>query len=135
MKILRRIYRYLRHYEAWAILAFGSMLAFAVTQTTLIGLLQPIVDIGLTPPGATQVVRDHPSREQAVKSTILNFVLHLDKPEGQRGWLGNTVGRANHRFHMWWDSASPKEQFHRILWVLLAAFVINAVAAFFSEYA
>jgi len=135
MKILRRIYRYLRHYKAWAVLAFGSMLAFAVTQTALIGLLQPIVDIGLTPPGATQVVRDHPSREQAVKSTILNFVLHLDKPEGERGWLGNTVGVANDRFHAWWDGASRKEQFHRILWVLLAAFVINAVAAFFSEYA
>jgi len=45
MKILRRIYRYLRHYKAWAVLAFGSMLAFAVTQTALIGLLQPIVDI------------------------------------------------------------------------------------------
>lgn len=135
MKVLRRIYRYLRHYKAWAVLAFGSMIAFAVTQTAMIGLLQPIVDIGLTPPGATQVVRDHPTREQAVKNTILNFVLNRDKPEGERGVLGNTVDEANRRFHAWWDGASRKEQFHRILWLLLAVFVINAFAAFFSEYA
>jgi subfamily B ATP-binding cassette protein MsbA len=135
MKILRRIYRYLRHYKGWAVLAFGSMIVFAVTQTAMIGLLQPIVDIGLTPPGATQVVRDHPSREQTYKNNILNFILDRDKPEGERGWFGNGVDDANRRFHAWWDGVSRKEQFHRILWVLLAVFVINAFAAFFSEYA
>ena len=135
MKVLRRIYRYLRHYMGWAVLAFGSMIAFAFTQTAMIGLLQPIVDIGLTPPGATQVVRDHPSHEQAIKGRILEFVLNRDKPVGERGWFGNSVDDANRRFHTWWDGASRKEKFRRILWVLLAAFVINAFAAFFSEYA
>ena len=135
MKILRRIYRYLRHYKAWAILAFGSMLAFAFTQTAMIGLLRPIVDIGLTPPGATQVVRDHPSHEQAWKNSVADLVLRRDKPEGQRGAVVNAIDDANDRFHAWWDRASRKEQFRRLLWVLLAVFVINAVAAFFSEYA
>jgi len=135
MKVLRRIYRYLRHYKAWAVLAFGSMIAFAVTQTAMIGLLQPIVDIGLTPPGASRIVRDHPSREETVKNSIANFVLELDRPEGRRGVIGNAVTDANRRFHAWWDGVSRKEQFHRLLWALLAVFVINAFAAFSSEYA
>ena len=27
MKVLRRLYRYLRHYKTWAVIAFGSMIA------------------------------------------------------------------------------------------------------------
>src|ERR1700756_1137104 len=110
MKVLRRIYRYLRHYKGWAVLAFGSMIAFAVTQTAMIGLLQPIVDIGLTPPGARQGVRGHRSREERFKNGVPNFVLEPEKPEGQRGVIGNAVTDANHRFHAWWDGASQKEQ-------------------------
>jgi subfamily B ATP-binding cassette protein MsbA len=135
MKVLRRLYRYLRNYKGWATLAFGSMIAFAITQTAMIGLLQPIVDIGLTPPGATQVVREHPSREQAVKNKVANFILRRDTPEGERGVVVNAIDDANREFHRWWDGASRKEQFHRILWTLFFVFVIRAVASFFSEYA
>ena len=53
MKVLRRLYRYLRNYKAWATLAFGSMIIFSVTTTAMIGLLQPIFDIGFTPPKPT----------------------------------------------------------------------------------
>ncbi|HEY2094308.1 MAG TPA: ABC transporter transmembrane domain-containing protein [Thermoanaerobaculia bacterium] len=135
MKVLRRLYRYLRHYKGWALLAFGSMIAFAITQTAMIGMLQPIVDIGLSPPGATQVVREHPSREQTVKNRVADFMLRRDKPEGQRGVIVNALDDANRSFHTWWDGASRKEQFHRILWALFIVFVIRAFASFFSEYA
>src|SRR5258708_34686490 len=60
MKVLRRLYRYLRHYKAWATLAFGSMIIFSVTTTAMIGLLQPIFDIGFTPPKATTPSRKTP---------------------------------------------------------------------------
>jgi subfamily B ATP-binding cassette protein MsbA len=135
MKVLRRLYRYLRHYKAWALLAFGSMIAFAITQTAMIGMLQPIVDIGLTPPGSKQVVREHPSREQAMKNTVANFMLRRDRPEGQRGPVVNAIDDVNRSFHQWWDGASRKDQFHRILWALFIVFVIRAFASFFSEYA
>ncbi|HEX9460831.1 MAG TPA: ABC transporter transmembrane domain-containing protein [Thermoanaerobaculia bacterium] len=57
MKVLRRLYRYLRHYKAWATLAFGSMIMFSVTTTAMIGLLQPIFDIGFTPPKVAATAR------------------------------------------------------------------------------
>ncbi len=61
MKVLRRLYRYLSHYKAWAMLAFGAMVVFAVTTTAMIGLLQPVIDIGLTPSATKRrndIVRD-----------------------------------------------------------------------------
>ncbi|HEY2321318.1 MAG TPA: ABC transporter transmembrane domain-containing protein [Thermoanaerobaculia bacterium] len=135
MKILRRLYRYLRHYKAWAVLAFGSMIAFAFTQTAMIGLLQPIVDIGLTPPSVKQAAPENPSREQKAKTTVANFMLRRDLPEGQRGAIINAIDSTSRRFHDWWDGADRKEQFHRILWALFIVFVVRAVASFFSEYA
>src|SRR5438270_6527361 len=135
MKVLRRLYRYLRNYKAWALLAFGSMIAFAFTQTAMIGLLQPIVDIGLTPPTVKQAAPEHPSREQKTKNEIAKFILRLDRPEGQRGAIINAVDDASRRFHKWWDDATRKEQFHRLLWALFIVFVVRAFASFFSEYA
>ena len=44
MKLLRRLYRYLHNYKAWAIVAFGSMIVFAATQTMLMGLIRPLFD-------------------------------------------------------------------------------------------
>jgi len=133
MKVLRRLYRYLRRYKAWAALAFGSMIIFAVTQTAMIGLIQPIIDIGLTPPGAQ--APQHVSREEATKHRIADAILKRNLPEGQRGWLLNHADQANHRFHAWWDTQSRKEQFRHFLAVLLVVIVLRALASFFSEYA
>src|SRR5882757_1401212 len=100
MKVLPRLYRYLRRYKAWAALAFGSMIIFAVTQTAMIGLVQPIIDIGLTPPSkAPARVETHVSREEAAKSRVLSTVLKRELPEGQRGWIVNHLDQANHQFH------------------------------------
>jgi ATP-binding cassette, subfamily B, bacterial MsbA len=134
MKVIRRLYRYLRRYKAWAALAFGSMIIFAVTSTAMIGLLQPVVDIGLTPPGA-RVRVSHVSREETGKSRVADAVLKRSLPEGQRGWLINHADQANHRFHAWWDKEDAKNQFRRILLALLIVIILRALASFFSEYA
>ena len=135
MNVLRRLYRYLRHYKAWAALAFGSMIIFAVTQTAMIGLLQPVIDIGLTPPSAKPRVETHPSREELAKNRIIDAILEREKPEGQRGWIVNHADQLNHEFHAWWDKANRKVQFRRILLALLTVIVLRAFASFFSEYA
>jgi subfamily B ATP-binding cassette protein MsbA len=134
MKVLRRLYRYLSHYKGWAVVAFGSMVIFAATQTTMIGLVQPIFD-GLTQPSETTRVEAHRSREEALKSGVIDTVLKRDLPEGKRGWIINHVDEAGHRFHGWWDQASRKDQFRRLLIALFIVFLIRAVASFYSEYA
>jgi subfamily B ATP-binding cassette protein MsbA len=153
MKVIRRLYRYLRHYKAWAALAFGSMVIFAVTQTAMIGLVQPIFDIGLTPPAAATrsnvpaaaispkppaSIASQPSRisrEEQVKKGVLDEVLKRELPEGQRGWIVNHFDRANRQFHGWWDPADRKTQFRRILAAMLIVILLRTFASFFSEYA
>ncbi len=134
MKVLARLYRYLRRYKAWAALAFGSMMIFAVTQTVMIALLQPVVDVGLTPPGAHKPV-SRPSREEQAKNRVADAVLKRNLPEGQRGWVINHLDQTNHRFHDWWDKESRKDQFRHILMALFTVIVLRAMASFFSEYA
>jgi subfamily B ATP-binding cassette protein MsbA len=134
MSVIRRLYRYLSHYKAWATLAFGSMIIFAVTQTAMIGLVQPLFD-SLTPPSTRARVEAHPTREEAVKAGVLNTVFKRDLPEGKRGWIIDHIDQANHRFRGWWDAASSKMQFRRLLLALLVVFVLRAFASFFSEYA
>jgi subfamily B ATP-binding cassette protein MsbA len=134
MSVIRRLYRYLSHYKAWATLAFGSMIIFAVTQTAMIGLVQPLFD-SLTPPSTRARVEAHPTREEAVKAGVLNTVFKRDLPEGKRGWIIDHIDQSNHRFRGWWDAASSKMQFRRLLLALLVVFVLRAVASFFSEYA
>jgi ABC-type multidrug transport system, ATPase and permease components len=135
MKVLRRLYHYLRHYKAWATLAFGSMIIFAVTQTAMIGLVQPIFDIGLTPPSSKPRVEAHPSKEEKAKNRVVDAVLVREKPEGQRGWIVNHADQLNHQFHGWWDKASRKTQFRHLLVAMLIVIVLRAFASFFSEYA
>ena len=133
MKVLRRLYHYLRHYKAWATLAFGSMIIFAVTQTAMIGLVQPLFDS--LAPQSTTAREAHPTREEAVKAGILNTLLNRDLPEGKRGWIIDHIDQTNHRFRTWWDAAKSKTQFRRLLLALLVVFVLRALASFFSEYA
>src|SRR5712664_2113177 len=133
MKVVRRLYRYLRHYKAWAALAFGSMIIFAVTQTAMIGLVQPIFDIGLTRPSA-RVEGDH-SREERAKNSVINAVLERDKPEGQRGWIANHADQISQEFHGWWDKAGRKTRFRYLLLAMLIVILLRTFASFFSEYA
>jgi subfamily B ATP-binding cassette protein MsbA len=164
MKVLRRLYRYLRRYKAWAALAFGSMIIFSITTTAMIGLLQPIFDIGLTPPSKTpgevraakesRPVVTRPlapaattprtpvsqapprtSREETLKNLLLDAVLKRDLPEGKRGWIVNHIDQANRQFHGWWDPASLKIKFHRLLAAMLVVIILRTLASFSSEYA
>jgi subfamily B ATP-binding cassette protein MsbA len=135
MKLLRRLYRYLRHYKAWAVLAFGSMIVFALTQTVLMALVRPLFDVVLSPPDtqprAAVVAKHAPGNLQ---SGTLEAMLNRDKPEGQRGWLINGADRAARRLEGWWNE-SPEEKARKVLTALLIVFIIRAFTSFFSEYA
>src|SRR5258708_7006907 len=134
MAVLRRLYRYLARYKTWALIAFGSMIVFAITQTAMVGLIWPVVDDVLTPPGKQQVVRPAPSHEAATKQTVMNIVLRRDKPEGQRGWLIDNADRVTRAVDRWWNG-NPQAKPRRVLLALLMIFIVRAVTSFFSEYA
>ena len=134
MNVIRRLYGYLTRYKSWAVLAFGSMIIFAASQTVMIALIRPVIDDVLAPPTTQQVVRDHPSREQATKQRIVEVLLNRDQPEGQRGWLVNRYDTAAKSLDHWW-SADRASKWRKILAILLVLFLIRAFASFFSEYA
>ena len=120
MNILRRLYRYLRHYKAWAFLAFGSMVVFALTQIVLAALVWPLVDDVLSPPGVQHSVAAPNPRAATVKAAVAKYAPALE--------------RARHRFEVWWQ-AGPGKKWRRVLTVILCVFVIRAITSFFSEYA
>jgi subfamily B ATP-binding cassette protein MsbA len=132
MNVLGRLYRYLSHYKTWALIAFGSMLIFAATQTAMVGLIQPIVDEVLSPP-TQKIVREHPSREQATKQKFADAILKRDLPEGQRGLVINGIDRVAMPVSRWWNG-DPANKWRRVILVTLFLFVIRAFASFFSEY-
>lgn len=134
MNVIRRLYGYLTRYKSWAVLAFGSMIIFAASQTVMIALIRPVIDDVLAPPTTRQVVRDHPSREQATKQRIVEVLLNRDQPEGQRGWLVNRYDTAAKSLDHWWN-ADRASKWRKILAILLVLFLIRAFASFFSEYA
>ena len=131
MNILRRLYKYLRRYKGWAVVAFGSMIIFAITQTMLMALVKPLFDDVLTPPQA-KVARVE--KQTSTEDRLLDVILRRDEPEGRRGFVINTFDRANGAFQQWWNG-NPAEKWKKVLGALLAVFVIRAFTSFFSEYA
>ncbi len=112
MKPLRRLYGYLRAYKAWAVIAFGSMIVFALTQTVLAALAQPLFDDVLTRPAAVS------QSKSRLPSGVENLPI---------------VGPAKAKFDTWWNvDARTKPQ--RVLTVILLVFLVRAVTSFFSEY-
>jgi len=99
MSVLKRLYRYVDQYRVWAIIAFGSMIIFAISQTVMIALSQPLFDEVLTRP-TTQVS----SQDSTTKRWILDIVLKRNKREGKRGLLINTFDRTQRRFDAWWNA-------------------------------
>src|SRR5438552_14390972 len=132
MKVIRRLYRYLANYKAWAVLAFGSMVIFALTQTTLMALISPLIDEVLMPP-TVKALKVHETREDKTRNFIVNTVLNRDKPEGQRGWFVNRVDGATKNLKVWWNR-NPADKVRKVLTALLIIFIIRAFASFFSEY-
>ncbi|HEX7831845.1 MAG TPA: ABC transporter transmembrane domain-containing protein [Thermoanaerobaculia bacterium] len=118
MKALRRLYGYLRSYKAWAFVAFGSMVVFALSQTVLAALVQPIVDDVLTPPGVVQ------------KSEVADTMSKADRILHEHF---GPIARAKDRFAHWWND-DPKLRWQRVLTVLLLVFVTRAITSFLSEY-
>ncbi len=134
MKVLRRLYRYLLRYKGWAIVAFGSMIVFAATQTILMALVQPLFDDVLMPPGKRVVQERHLSREETAKQRVIDTVLHRDRPAGQRGFVIDNVDRGIDAVDHWWND-DPSQKPRKVLMALLFVFLIRAATSFFSEYA
>jgi len=118
VKVLRRLYRYLLPYKGWALVAFGSMIVFALTQTVLAALVQPIFDDVLTPPAA-KIEGTRNTRAAAAEG-----FLEENLPALHRG---------KQRFDAWWNS-DPSTKWQRVLFVLLGIFLVRAVTSFTSEY-
>jgi subfamily B ATP-binding cassette protein MsbA len=133
MKTLRRLYRYLRPYRAWAILAFGSMLLVAATTGALAALTQPLFDEVLAADKAGSKV-SAPAEEVVNRNAILTQLLKRDEPEGQRGEFINWLDATTSRVRSWWDSRR-EDRWKFIPGLLLVVFVIRAITSFFSEYA
>lgn len=119
MSVLRRLYRYLRPYRAWAMVAIASMIVVAITQVVFVALVQPLVDDVLTPPGAVKKV-ERPRSRIADAETLLQQ--HAP-----------AVYRTKQRFDRWW-SGDPSQKAQRVLTVLLLVFITRAITAFLSEY-
>jgi subfamily B ATP-binding cassette protein MsbA len=120
MSVLRRLYKYLRPYRAWAIAAVASMIVVALTQVVFVALVQPLVDDVLTPPGAVKKVVQPNSRMADVEA----FLQKQAPP----------VYRVKQRFDHWW-SGNPSKKATRVLTILMLVFVVRAITAFLSEYA
>jgi subfamily B ATP-binding cassette protein MsbA len=120
MSLLRRLYGYLRRYKAWALVAFGSMIVFALTQTVLAALVWPLIDDVLSPPGVQHTVTASNPRAATLKTAVANYAPAID--------------RVKQRFDRWWQT-NPSEKWKRVLTILLIVFIIRAATSFFSEYA
>jgi subfamily B ATP-binding cassette protein MsbA len=128
--VFRRLYSYIGRYRGWALIALGSMVLFALTQTTMIALAQPLFDNVLSPPSMQKVK----APDTSAKQRITDVVLKRNLPEGQRGALINAYDRLQNWWHHWWNG-NRTEKWKRILTLLLIVFVVRAFASFFSEYA
>jgi subfamily B ATP-binding cassette protein MsbA len=131
MSVLGRLYRYIGRYKTWAVIAFAAMITFAATQAALMGLIRPLFDEVLTPPGrqVERVERDDPTERR-----LVDLMLRRDQPEGRRGAVINFVDRSSGSFLSWWNE-SPAEKWRKVLIAFLVVFVIRAFASFFAEYA
>ncbi|HEV7238588.1 MAG TPA: ABC transporter ATP-binding protein, partial [Thermoanaerobaculia bacterium] len=112
MSVLRRLYGYLRAYRAWALVAFGSMIIFALTQTVLAMLVQPLFDDVLAP--QTAISRPQNNLDPAIERMPV-------------------VGTAKANFDAWWDADAAKKP-QRVLTLILLVFLLRAITSFFSEY-
>jgi len=122
MKVLRRLYRYLDRYKAWAFLAFGSMIVFALTQTVLAALVKPLIDDVLTPPAVQRQI-DHMDRPNS-RFASAEQALEQNAP---------SLYRVKQRFDKWW-SGDPAMKWKRVLTILLLVFIVRAFTSFLSEY-
>ena len=130
MKILRRLYRYIRPYRGWAALAIVSMITVSVSYGALVALSRPLFDEVLTRQGVTR--EEKPSADS--RSQGIDFVLNRDKPEGQRGPLVNALDSVTRPARIWWET-HEEDRWQFIPWILLGVFIVRGFSAFFAEYA
>jgi ATP-binding cassette, subfamily B, bacterial MsbA len=134
MKILRRLYGYLRPYKWWALLAFGSMMGVAASTGALVALSQPLFDEVLTRQEETRDLVAGGGEGGINRRALATRILKRDVPEGQRGTFLNSVDTVTRPARRWWDE-NRDDRWKYIPWLIFSVFVVRAFTAFFSEYA
>jgi subfamily B ATP-binding cassette protein MsbA len=136
MKVLRRLYRYLRPYKWWALLAFSSMMGVAATTGVLVALSRPLFDEVLTRQQDTQDLVAGGGGEDGLvnRRALAARLLKRDKPEGQRGDFINAIDSLTRPVRSLWESHRA-DRWRYIPWLILGVFVVRAITSFFSEYA
>jgi len=131
MNVLDRMYRHVRRYRGWAVVAIISIALVSSTQLAMIALLQPLFDDVVLPPQMQKVK----APDTSTRAQVTHVLLRRNLPQGQRGMLINTYDNLQDRWHHWWNVGGQRgEKWKRILWLLMIVFLIRAPAAFFSEY-
>src|SRR5688572_18912111 len=91
MKVLRRLYRYVTPYRAWAFLALFSMLVVAASTGALIALVRPLFDDVLSADQKQQQSRDEEAAMRLLRESGATEVA-----------AGVESVRA--RWRTWWDA-------------------------------
>jgi len=131
MKIIRRLYRYILPYRAWAVLALVSMMLVAASYGALVALLQPLFDETLSGPATKAAAA---SKGPDRKAQAIDVLLRRDRAEGDRGIAINAIDRVTEPARDWWVR-NQKDRWRYIPIILLGVFLVRAIASFFSEYA
>lgn len=136
MKTLQRLYRYIRPYRGWALLAVVSMITVSLSYGALVALSRPLFDEVLTRQGVVAVAEGGAVGKAPEDTTAkgIDLVLNRDRPEGQRGPLVNALDSVTRPARIWWTT-HEEDRWRYIPWILLAVFIIRGFSAFFAEYA
>ena len=132
MSVLRRLYRYLLPYKAWAAVAFVAMITVAATNGALVTLVQPLFDEVLTMEKVEQSADEKAST--ARKTRAIDFILERHKPPEERSAWIRWIDRIIEPAQRWWNE-HEHDRYRYVLAAVLLVFVIRAISAFFSEYA
>jgi subfamily B ATP-binding cassette protein MsbA len=100
------------------------MIIYALTQSVVVALVQPLFDDVLAPRGARAGAVE-PVRPVDPKLSFAERTVKENLP---------AVYGLKERFDAWWNIA-PSEKWRRVLTVLLIVFLVRAVTSFVSEYA
>lgn len=131
MKLLRRLYGYVKPYRFWVVVAFSSMLVVAATNGGLVTLVQPLFDDVLAKEPAAGAEQQ---ASKARKTRAIDFILENHKPPEERTAFGRAVHGVMDPAQQWWES-KREVRWKYVLFALAIVIVLRAGSMFFAEYA
>ncbi|MCM2317369.1 MAG: ABC transporter ATP-binding protein, partial [Thermoanaerobaculia bacterium] len=131
MKLLRRLYGYVKPYRFWVVVAFSSMLVVAATNGALVTLVQPLFDDVLAKEPAAAAGQEE---SKARKTRAIDFILENHKAPEERTAFGRAVHGVLDPAQQWWES-KREVRWKYVLFALAIVIVLRAASMFFAEYA